>query len=293
MPPVIPDAPIIEVALDDDVTFEDMLRQYQELNRRLETAAYRLQTANAPLCPRTETSAGYTVHTVRDYPEMLQPAARELLSVSENVSIRTVREGSPAQAAGLRSDDLIIRINKSYLPGGRTAQTFYEAVSAKAMKAKRFDLEVRRGETLIKTDITPEIICAYGVNPFFSEQINGHTDGEEIWITSELIRSTPRDIDLALVIAHEMAHAIGDHLSKPPSKLLELEADRMALIMLARAGYDIADVAENWAGTPYPHMNGDTETHPAFEERLRGARETISAITKARNSGRALTFDIK
>ena len=223
---------------------------------------------------------------------MLRPVARDLLSVSESVSIRTVREGSPAEAAGLRPDDLIVRINDSYLPGGRTAQIFYDAVSAKALKAERFTVEVERGEVLLKADITPETICAYGVNPYFSEQINGHTDGEEVWITSELIRSTPRDVDLALVIAHEMAHAIADHLAKPPSKLLELEADRMALIMLARAGYEITDVAENWAKTPYPHMDGDTDTHPSSEDRLRGARETIEAITRARNSGRVLTFDI-
>lgn len=301
-PTVALDQPIIntQASIDaepgDDITFEQMLRQYQELNRQLETAAYRLQSSNAELCPRTRRSPGYTIHTVSDYPEMLQGVARDLLSVSEEVSVRTVRAGSPADISGVEMGDLIIRIGESYLPSGRTNRAFYDAASRSAFEAQSLKIAVRRGEGTIDIEMELERICDYPVNPYFSEQINGHTDGEEVWITSELIRSTPRDIDLALVAAHEMAHAIAGHLDLPPSKNLELEADRMALIMLARSGYDISDVAENWARTPYPHRQARSDappTHPTANERLKNARKTLTDINLARAANRPLNFDIK
>lgn len=281
--------------MDGDVTFEQMLRQYQALNRRLEAVAYRLQAANADLCPKTVPSPGYTVHTVFDYPEMLRDVARDLLSVSEEVSIRTVSPGSPAAKAGFKPSDRIIRINGSYLPGGRTAATFYDAASKNVFRQTSVKMEVERGGEVIDINLSPENLCDYPVRPYFSEKINAHTDGHEVWVTSELIRSTSRDIDLALVVAHEMAHAIADHVSRGQSKELELEADHMGLIMLARAGYDIARVSGNWERVPYPHRRENANidlTHPSAQERLENARQTEALINEARKSGHVLTFEL-
>ena len=285
---------------DDDVSFEDILAQYQALNQRLEDVSYNIQSANAALCPVTDRSMGFTVHTLYDYPENLQPYARGLLNVDENLSIRTVREHSAADLAGLHPADRLVRVNGTYLPSGRTAKTLYAALSKRAFQDKQVNLTLRpsgsqnpdQDQTLVTRTLEPETICGYPVHLFFSEQINGHTNGEEVWITSELMRSLPEDVDLALVVAHEMAHAIAGHMALPPEKLLELEADRMALIMLARAGYDIDRAVENWAWAPHPDDEAyPSATHPTQAERLEHFSAVQSDIQARKAEGRDLDFE--
>lgn len=284
---------VVEVAVqDEDVSFQDILSQYQALNERLESVAYRLQSGNADLCPRTTFSVGFTVHNVFDYPEDLQIIAREFLSVSENISIRTVGQNTPANRAGLQPGDEIVQIDRHAIPNGPTAMTLYRAAVKQALEEEQPTITIRRdGEILSKT-LSSELICDYPVTLFFSEQVNGHTDGKEIWITSELIRATPRDTDLALVVAHEMAHAVAGHMTKLPTKALELQADRMALIMLARSGFDISEVSAHWEQTLHPEMD-HSRTHPTSAERLENAHKTENAILRAQEKGDALTFSVK
>jgi len=62
--------------------------------------------------------------------------------------------------------------------------------------------------------IRSENVCDIPATLIFSEDINGHTDGQQVFITSALMRSVPDDTNLALVIAHEMAHVIADHINE-------------------------------------------------------------------------------
>ncbi len=281
---------------DNTAAFSEVLAQYQVLNTRLETAAYRLQKANAALCPVTERSVGMTVHTVYDYPDKLQPIARALLGVASYLTIRTVREGSPAAAAGLQSGDRLLELGGNFAPSGRTAKSFYAALERQAFTQETVSAAVRRGAEDISAVLNPETICGYQFNVFYSERINGHTDGQEIWITSELIRAMPSDTNLALIAAHEMAHAIAGHAGLAQTKALELEADRMAMILIVRAGYDIDRVVEDWARAPHQHGEHSeavrTGTHPSAAERLENFQQVRAAIKAAEQSGRVITFDL-
>lgn len=278
--------------LDSSVSFEDILAQYQALNQRLEEVAYRVQIANAALCPVTKRSVGMEVHTLSDYPEDLQPVAQALLGVGPGLSLRTVRAGSPAQRAGFMPGDRLRSFGGAFLPSGQTAQTFFQAVSQQALAKTSLEISVVREEQTLTRTLKPETICGYPAILVFSEQINGHTDGQEVFITSELMRSLPADSDLALIVAHEMAHAIAGHMQKPPSKALELEADRMALIMLARAGFDYAKAVENWAASPQPD-DGErpSTTHPGRAERLAHFKDVGRDIFRRLEKGYALNFD--
>ena len=290
--PDVDNAPTgIEPIVDEAVTFEEVLAEYRALNTRLEGVAYSLQHANVDLCPKQTRTLGFTVHTIADYPDNLQPIARALLSVGNNLSLRTVREGSPADEAGLKAGDELIRLGGTYLPRGRTASRFFAAAAPQALEGDQVDVMVRRGETRETHSARPETICGYPVNVFFSERINGHTDGEEVWITSELMRTVPDDINLALVVAHEMAHAMAGHKNKTPSKRLELEADKMALIMLERAGYNIDRAIQYWAEAPHPHNGGQVDsTHPSTQERLVHFNAVREDIRSRQAAGHRLDF---
>ena len=278
-------------ARPDNTTFKDVLAEYQALNSRLEAVSYQLQSANVDLCPRTTRSLGFTVHTVADYPENLQPIARTLLNVGDHLSLRTVRIGSPADQAGLKAGDQIVRLGGTYFPRGRTVSNFYKAAAPRAFEGDNVEITVQRGDNRDTVTAKPESLCGYPVNVFFSERINGHTDGDEVWITSELMRTVPDDVNLALVVAHEMAHAIAGHAGEIPSKRLELEADRMALIMLERAGYDIGRAIQYWAEAPHPHEGGQVDsTHPSTQERLTHFNAVREDIRSRQTANRELDF---
>lgn len=274
----------------DEVKFSDVLAQYQDLNTRLESVAAPLQISNAALCPRTERSLGLTVHTVSDYPLRLQAVAESLLDVSDRLSIRTVRAGSPADKAGLRPKDELVRISGSYMTSGKTVQRYYSAVAGRAYAEQHVTLQVRRDGQTIDTAAAPETVCDYPVNVIFSERVNGHTDGDGIWVTSELLRTVDDDINLALIVAHEMAHAIAGHMDKQPSKALELEADRMALIMMVRAGYDIDAAIEYWRYAAHPNQRVSSRSHPSIEERYNNFEKARADIIAQQGRGETLNF---
>ena len=85
--------------------FRDILNEFMGLNERLERIASRIKIANADLCDATEHDIGISTHTLSDYPEELQDAARHYLNVDENLSVRTVRPKSSAHNCLLYTSD--------------------------------------------------------------------------------------------------------------------------------------------------------------------------------------------
>lgn len=291
--PVEPAAPTQPTP--DSVTFEDVLKDYQTLNQRLDRVADRLKISNAPLCPQITRDPGFTVHSLGDYPEQIRKIAQEFLDVSTALSLRAVREGSSAYEAGLRTGDQLLALNGHGLPSGQTAQTMYRALSRSAFRQDIVSVSVRRETQNIRVNIRPENTCGYPVTVFFSEYVNARTDGEDIHVTSELVRQFKDDNSLALVIAHELAHAVAAYsnspLSKTSRKQLELEADRMALIMMARAGYDMDAAITYWQNRDHPHPAGHSETHPDLGARLENFRKTQDWISRKLARGDTLTFE--
>lgn len=250
-----------------------------------------LLKANAELCPRTKRDIGMHVHTLSDYKPNLQPFAEVLMGASDRLSVRTIRQGSPAEQSGLEIGDNIIGINGAYMPGGFTVQRFFDIATQNAFREDSVELKILRGERRIDVKVAPETICDYPANVFFNERANGHTDGKQIIITSELMKTVPEDVNLALIIAHEMAHAIKGHERK--QKSLELKADRMALILMARAGYDIDEAIRYWQNAIHPHADfqAKSKTHPSIAQRYDNFRTEQARIKRLRAAGKVLDFN--
>ena len=275
----------------NELAFAAILEEHQSYNARLQDVAAPLLKANAELCPRTTRDIGITVHTLSDYQPNLQPFAEVLMGASDRLSVRTVRDGSPADESGLKTGDVIIGINGAYMPGGLTVQRFFEVATQNAYKSKSAELEVRRGEERLTLTVKPETICDYPANVFFNDKVNGHTDGEQVIITSELMKTVPDDVNLALIIAHEMAHAIKGHQRK--EKALELKADRMALVLMTRASYDVDRAITYWKDAAHPHaeFQKTSKTHPSITERYENFRQEQIRIEQRQTAGQKIRFN--
>ena len=132
-----------------------------------------------------------------------------------------------------------------------------------------------------------------------SKQTNAFATGGTVVMTTTMLDYLKNDDELAIVIAHEMAHNILGHaatldeLGVPRRGVLrgvganaariwqtEEEADRLGLRLAAAAGFDVAAAIPFWRRYYADH---DVplqlfRTHPSLGARERIARETIAAL---------------
>lgn len=261
-----------------DATFEDVLAEYQTYNQRLARVAAPLRLANAELCPHTRRDPGFSIHKLEDYPAPIRPMAKAFLGVKANgLYVRAVRPNTSAAKARIEPGDQIIAVNENKISSDPTMKTYNRAVLRNGFDSVLSKVSVRTpdGQDYLAR-IRPDTACDIPAKVIFSQDINGHTDGEELLITSALIQSVPDDTNLALVIAHEMGHMIAGHVGQNPSQDLELEADRMALVLMARAGYDIEAAVGYWKDAAHPHDGGGS--HPSTRERYENFRDELERI---------------
>ena len=281
----------------DGTKFSDVLQEYKDLNDRLIRLLAPLRLANTDLCPKTQRDPGFITHRLDDYPPHLRGMAKEFHGLSESgVFIRSVRRGSPAQSAQIQQGDQILAINDKKLSdmGGATQASFYAALSRNAFNGvrTRMTLQSAQGKTYT-TKVSAQTACDIPASVIFSDDINGHTDGREIFITSALMRSVGDDVNLSLVLAHEMSHIIASHTDQDPSAALELEADRMALVLMQNAGLDIDRAISFWRGASHPHagLQDTSKTHPSITARYENFRKEQRRVRKLVGKGKALDFE--
>ena len=154
--------------------------------------------------------------------------------------------------------------------------------------AYHFD-KIRSVSHLHETDVYPVLIT----DPQFQALTFG--GDEVIFFTglSELLN----DDALAFVIAHELAHIAAGHVGEASSLAVtnieaplaqrrqsdmysfghEREADKIALVYLLLAGYEVESALLLWKTISENRQNGDfdlfTDTHPATADRARDLRE--------------------
>ncbi len=261
-----------------------MLAEYQALNDRLARVAAPLRLKNAALCPRTRRDPGFLLHKLDDYPDALRPMAEEFLGLKDGgLFIRAVRPDTSAAKARLEPGDQILAVNTNPISGDPLMESYNRAVLRNGFESvlSKVKIRTKAGREFVAR-IRPDTACDIPSTVVFSQDINGHTNGREVLITSALMRSVPDDTNLALVIAHEMAHVIGDHMRQTPTQALELEADRMALVLMARAGYDIDAAVSFWKSAAHPHEGGssDDNSHPTTQARYKNFQKELKRIKK-------------
>ena len=265
-----------------NTTFEDVLAEYQAYNQRLARVAAPLRLENAALCPRTRRDPGFTIHRLEDYPARVQPIAEAFLGVkADGLFIRSVRPNTSAAKARIAPGDQIIKVNENPISAAPLMQSYNRAVVRNGFESVLSKVTIRTAEGQdYLARIRPDTACDIPAKVIFSNDINGHTDGRELLITSALMQSVPDDTNLALVIAHEMAHVIAGHTALAPSQDLELEADRMALVLMARAGYDIDAAVAYWENAAHPHEGGSQaeSSHPTTRARYKNFQDELERI---------------
>lgn len=242
------------------------------LDERVARVAWRLSEANASLCPAVRLSAGWALHSAKQYSEDLRPHAAERFGLRGDLpGVLSAPPGSPAAAAGLRPGDLLLTADGRPLAAGDHAgapswdglgRNLRVVDEALADGDARF--RVQRGAETLDLTVRPERACGYEVQLNPSDELNARADGRRLFISTALAGFAAGDDELAVILGHELAHHVlrHRHWSEAGGAArraneeawatdggeggAEQQADRVGLYLAARAGYDPAVAAPFW-----------------------------------------------
>ena len=230
----------------------------------------------------------------------------------ENVIyVRYVIKGSAADKAGIKPMDRIVTIFGIAAPNTTDAKEDYEEILKENLTSSTVGMPVevlveRKGK-LKNITIKPDTVCPYNLKIVKDDpDINAYADGEDVYLTQPMIDYMQGEMELAAVLAHELAHntlghseskelnatigaiagGILDGLANNPggstanmgaelgrkvySKDFEFEADYLSVYYVARAGYDYKQMSvmqKKLAARYKDIIYFSTDTHPKPQER--------------------------
>jgi Zn-dependent protease with chaperone function len=278
------------------------LRALAEADARLVEIGRRLAKGGAGLCRGMVSNPGWTIEDAEQYRPELRDQARAVLKLGDYPTVFAVLQDSAAARAGLRQGDEIVAVGGK--PVGEAASRASRARQAEvesALFAGQRAVTVRRQGQAVRFTLAPEQGCA---SEFLIGRERGlraaSSDGERVVVSAEIVDFAASDDELALAMAHELAHNIlghnkghapqrgaGEDRSGSRSRDRELEADRWALYLMARAGYDVSVAPGFWRrwGPKTGFGIFSDGTHPDWRERARRAEAEIMRIKAQQAAG--------
>jgi Zn-dependent protease with chaperone function len=283
----------------------------RQADLRVAAAAYRIALAGRPYCSQPFPLTGMLFHHLAEY----EPADRLLMidryGLDRGPGVLSVLAGTPAARAGLVAGDVLLSVNGAAFPSPREiAAERKRDVWRKRIEESEMRLEeqlragparlrlLREGRELdVVLDSVPA--CLGRVRLARSNQVNAFANGRYVVMTTALLDYLRSDDELAVVLAHELAHNILRHQSVldeqgVPKKGLfraiggnakkvwrtEEEADRFGIRLMAAAGYDVGAAIPFWRRYlgKYDWMPQIFRTHPSLGARERITREAIEAL---------------
>ena len=172
---------------------------------RLDDIGFKLFSANAELCPAKRTRFGMTFVDASLMTGSYRDAAIRAFGTGDGLVVTHVAAGGPADLAGVRRGDQIVALNGSAAQSGPQVMDILS-------KGGRQTFVLRRAGQQLTVAIDSVVTCAYEVVLADGQELNAYADGQKIFVTRAMLRLAGSDPELALVVAHELAHDAREHV---------------------------------------------------------------------------------
>lgn len=223
-------------------------------------------------------------------------------------TITGIVPGSPADSSGLKSGDVIMSVGGRGIQEAKRTSTVLIRTGGIVNRPQEHRLfkgdtnfilllelshdmtapvpfTIKRGDSTLVISMKSSEACNYSASVVDNATVNAWTDGSHIYVANGMLDFSSDD-DLALVVAHEMAHCTEGHISKKKrnmwtglilgsiaqgvlssggawygqslgtdgakmgasmySQAFEEEADYVGMYLMARAGYSTKGVENFW-----------------------------------------------
>lgn len=279
---------------------------------RLFRVYYPLQLAAAELCTKDVGNlSGFLVDTNEPYAPGIRETTGNLDRVNGSLTVKNVHPISLAAYSGLISGDQILEINGWSLEG-KNPPEMIRIFTEQLGSSKTLTLRVQRGNETLSIAFDLYRGCRYRALLATNDIVNAISDGENIVITTGMMKFTESDAELAHILSHEMAHnALGHNSTNKKlgkaflniflgpvitqmttagsSRERESKADYVGLYISARANYDVSSALAFWRrlAQEYPQAIEGTFTasHPGLAERSLAIEATIKEIQEKKRIG--------
>ena len=265
----------------------------READLTLATIGWRLSVSNAPLCDRLEPGIGLQLHTLDQFDSASRTAAQTHFGFATPVAVEGVIAGSPAERAGIRRDDSLVRVGSvdiAALPGkAATTQRLVatQIAIANLPSSAPIEVEAIRAGAPIKVTVQPVPACRSRFELLLSSGYNARADGTMVQISSQFLEEYTPD-QVAAAVAHEFSHNILHHRDRLEARGVdfgmlsgfganvkyfrqtELQADLLSVYLLANAGYSPRASIDFWKRFGPSKAGGifRSRSHPHWRDRV-------------------------
>jgi hypothetical protein len=317
----------IEAAKQREIAFREQYK-YQE---RLKRVGWPILKAGTPLCiDRKHNAIGLFFANKYDYDNELRDVAISTYGLGEVLQIMYVIENTPAADVGLMKGDYLISINKVEIPTGEGAsKKLIDKILGLTKQNADITLQIQRGGVTETIIVRTEEICGYPLIVAIDDRVNAFANGNSIIINQGMMDFAETDDELAIVIAHELAHNNMRHIdakqinafaglfvdllisvltgvntqgvfsevgARAYSQGFEAEADYVGLYTTELAGYNIDGAPYFWRkmGVKHPASinQNHAASHPSTPERFVAIEDTIKEINQKKIAGLQLMPNI-
>lgn len=273
-----------EQAAQQRYVLETRLKQ----QARLQAVGYPLLRSALPLCANdVARRPGVFFTNAASFDKDWRNAARAI-GFTDTVSLTQVLAGSGAERAGLRPGDRLLSIDGARVPVGPSAVRELSAWLARRERQAPAEYRVtyRRDGSTATVTVPADSACGYRLVALPSEELNAFADGQNVYVTTAMLRFAADDGELATVVGHEIAHNAMRHIDAKRrnqglgmllgaivdvaaaangvntqgeftnqfgqlgamvfSQDFEREADYVGMYVVARSGRPVTDAAELW-----------------------------------------------
>ncbi|WP_051203030.1 M48 family metallopeptidase [Desulfovibrio aminophilus] len=314
----------------DEVLIQKELvaRDYAERERRLHRVAAPLLMRNADLCgDKVKGFTGLYVAQRDAFEDEWRSSVSKIYGLDGRIHVVEVLPDTPAERVGVRVGDVVLALDGTELTQNRKGlYRFQEAMEDQADKGA-FSLTLERDGARQEVRVTPVPACDYPVVFEGKEEVNAYATGTHILITKGMVRFCGKDDELAVAMAHELAHNTMGHIDAQAanrmagtavdavfavlgvrtnraftrlgdgafSQEFEHEADYVGQYYAARAGFDISVAGEFWRrmAVDSPEAITESYTHPTTPERYVALEAARAEIERKKALGEPLVPEMK
>lgn len=171
-------------------------------------------SSNAQFCgDNVRPVTGISAWNIYAVPTEYRSAAASTYGLGDALVVQSIVPNSPGAQSGIRQGDLILAVNgRAIPPGNQAIQTAQQYLNENGYN--RMEIAYSRNGVNRTATFSPVPACNYPVMLDNSGAINAYADGEKIVMTRGMMRFAENDTEVALVVAHELAHNTMNHIGK-------------------------------------------------------------------------------
>lgn len=275
------------------------LELFQHREDRLFRTGYRLATANAEYCDRTELVPGMLLHDAASYGDAER--VRSQFGLSGDIGVQSVVPGSPAALAGIKVNDTLTgfgseAIAESYpptRPGWKRLAAIRERMET-MLSDGSISLSWSDNAGLARTAVVSGTAACTSRFELIDRSNAAEADGTRVLLGQNFPAFGYSEDEFAAAVAHELAHNILAHVatldrvgrSQSNIRLSERDADRLMPWLLANAGYApeaAIGFMEKW-GPKYGGGLLRKRTHDGWDERVEYIKAELATLESRRDS---------